>query len=737
MRINNKDKNGKYSRRFRVPFIEQMEQSECGLCCLAMVLSYYKHNKSLSELRELGGGGRDGTNLLILRNIARSLGMDSEGMKVPLDKLNQIPLPCILHWGNNHFVVLEKIKKDKLYILDPAIGRRIIGQDELKDHFSGMALLLVPTSNLVKVNAPSIWIKVLKLIIKEKWLVSTILVWTLWLQILAILTPMLTQFIIDSVLTPKNIEPMKMIAVGMICLLTFQMIFTFLRAKYLVKLQNALDWQLMSNFFKHLLRLPYQFFQLRSSGDLILRANSNAIIREVLSSRIVNAILDGGFILVFIIYMLNQSIKLTGWVLFIGLAQVIIVCLSNMLMKRYSQEELLRQTAATSYLTETIHGISVVKSTGAENITYGDWSNLFKKQLKATRRRGMLSANTESLLNTLKFAAPLIILWVGTHEVMSNQMTLGAMFAFYTIANSFFTPLTSFVTTFNQIIIVGVYLNRILDIIESPVEQDEDNTIQPLKKLKGEIELRNVSFKYHLSGEKVIDNVSLTIHPGQKVALVGVSGSGKSTLAHLLLGLYTPSEGEIYYDGCELSKLNKSSLRKQLGVVTQDTFLFNRSIYDNIALYNPNTNFEKVITAAKIAGIHDTIMAMPMKYETIISELGSNISGGQKQRIALARALCQNPSILLLDEATSALDTITEQKVDQSLSALNCTRIVIAHRLSTIINADLIVVIHNGKIVEQGTHEDLMNFNKHYAELYHTKILMDNSEPQIIRGIYR
>ena len=214
MRINNKDKNGKYSRRFRVPFIEQMEQSECGLCCLAMVLSYYKHNKSLSELRELGGGGRDGTNLLILRNIARSLGMDSEGMKVPLDKLNQIPLPCILHWGNNHFVVLEKIKKDKLYILDPAIGRRIIGQDELKDHFSGMALLLVPTSNLVKVNAPSIWIKVLKLIIKEKWLVSTILVWTLWLQILAILTPMLTQFIIDSVLTPKNIEPMKIIAVG-------------------------------------------------------------------------------------------------------------------------------------------------------------------------------------------------------------------------------------------------------------------------------------------------------------------------------------------------------------------------------------------------------------------------------------------------------------------------------------------------------------------------------------------
>ncbi|RFA32756.1 hypothetical protein CAI16_16985 [Virgibacillus dokdonensis] len=729
---NRRNEDREHTSRFRVPFIEQMEQSECGICCLAMILSYYKHNISLSKLREIGGGGRDGINLLTLRNIARSLGMESEGQKVSINGLKEISQPAILYWGNNHFVVLERVKKNKVCILDPSIGRRVIDKNELENAYSGMALILKPTKKLTKIKAKSVWTKLLKMMLKEKWLVSTILVWALWLQILALLTPMLTQYITDHVLTPENMEPMKIVAVGMLFLLTFQTIFTFLKSRYLVKLQNALDWQLMSVFFHHLLRLPYKFFQLRTSGDLILRANSNMIIREVLSSRMVNAILDGGFIIVFVIYMLQQSLIMTSWVLLIGFVQVIIVCLSNLLMKRYSQEELLRQTAASSYLTEAIHGISVVKSTGAEEVTYNDWSNLFKKQIVAARRRGMLSANTESITNILKFAAPLILLWVGSHQVVSNQMTLGAMFAFFTIANSFFGPLTSLVTTFNQIIIVGVYLNRVLDIIESPTEQGEKNTIQ-LKKLEGEIELRNVSFKYHLSGNKVVKNVSLKISKGEKVALVGVSGSGKSTLAHLLLGLYDPNEGEILYDGHDLSAINKSDLRKQLGVVTQDTFLFNRSVFDNIAMYNPNISYDQVVSASKIAGIHNTIMGIPMKYETIISEMGSNISGGQRQRIALARAICQNPSVLLLDEATSALDTLTEQKVDQCLSSLDCTRIVIAHRMSTIKNADTIIVIHDGQIVEQGTHEELMNLEMHYADLYKTKVIKEKEERKIMK----
>ncbi|OJE39120.1 hypothetical protein BAQ47_13050 [Bacillus tropicus] len=710
----------------RIPFIEQMEQSECGLCCLAMVLSYFKSEYTLWELRDRWGGGRDGINLLIIKKMAESLGLEATGHRISIANIKEIELPAILHWEGNHFVVVEKIKGNKVFILDPAIGRRVLLLEEIKAALSGMCISLKPTRHLEKRKVKGSWIEYLRFLWNEPWLVSSIVVFSLWVQILAIATPMFVQFIVDNVITPGgNDAYMSLLAIAIGILAVIQFVFSLLRARTLVKLQTRLDWNLMSRFFERLLKLPFHFFQLRSSGDLILRANSNLIVREILSNRTVTMLLDGGLVFLFLFYMFNQSVHLTMYVLAIGVLQVLLLLVSNHYTRRLSQEEILRQTQSSSYLAEVLRGILVVKSEGVESQVYKQWAGLFEDQMKAARRRGFFGAYIDSILQTLRFIAPLLVLWMASQEVIAQRMTVGSMFAFYTLAISFLLPLTNLITTVNQMIYMGTYFRRILDILEATPEQDDHKVIDaPM--LQGDIQLENVSFQYNTHGSVVIKDVSLEIKSGQFVAIVGPTGSGKSTLASLLLGLYQPTKGKITFDGHNIINLDKSQFRKQIGVVTQQIHLFNRSIFNNIAFHNDTLSEQEVMRAAGLAEIHNDIMKLPMKYQTLLSEEGSNISGGQRQRIALARALVHNPKILLLDEASSALDSKTEQKIYNNIDSLKCTKIVIAHRLSTVLRADKILVVDQGKVIERGTHEQLMSLKGSYEKLYNTQLQKEN-----------
>ncbi|MGG1556462.1 peptidase domain-containing ABC transporter [Paenibacillus ferrarius] len=704
-------------KRRRVPFIEQMEHSECGICCLAMILDYYHCYVPLLELREKGGAGRDGVNLLSLRNIARGYGLEAYGQRTEVDKGAKLAEPCILHWENNHFVVLERLTGSRAIIVDPAIGRRSIPLTEFREKYSGALLVLRPTKQLAYRKKRPLWIDYMKLLSQHTPSVTKIIVWSLWIQMLALVAPISIRFLIDEVIVPRETGILTAVGVGFASLSVIHLVFLLLRSRTLVTLQNHLDWNLMSTFFYRMLSLPYKFFQLRSTGDLIVRANSNMMLRDILSTRTVTALLDGGMVVFFLLFMLDRSPSLTGWVVVTGMIQVIILLATRNKIKQLAQEQILKQTLASNSFVETIRGITDVKAGGIEKLAYARWEQLYKEQLASVRKRGILEANVASLVDGLRFAAPLVLLWIGTKQVISYQMTLGELFAFFTLAAAFLTPLTALVTSLNQMIVMGAYLNRILDIHESKVEQD-DSEVQKPPSLKGKVELRNVSFGYHTESPEVIRKVSVTINPGQKIAIVGASGSGKSTLAGLLLGLYLPTEGEVFFDDQNLTLLDKPALRNQIGVVMQNTFIFNRSIAENIAIHDPTLTMKQIVEVAKMAGIHDEIMQMPLNYQTLISEGGTNLSGGQRQRIALARALTRNPAIILLDEATSALDTLTERTVEQNLSGLQCTRIVIAHRHSTIVNADLILVLEGGSIKEAGSHQELLAGEGYYASLY-------------------
>jgi ABC-type bacteriocin/lantibiotic exporter with double-glycine peptidase domain len=493
-----------------------------------------------------------------------------------------------------------------------------------------------------------------------------------------------------------------------------------IRTLLLVQLRTRLDFELATNFIAHLAELPYAFFQRRQTGDLMMRVNSNSRIREFLASTVVSALLDAGLTATYLVVILLISAKMALLVLCLGLLRILVLTLVHRRLTELMASQLDATAKAQGYLAEVIAGIQTLKSAGQERTAVDRWTTLYTAELEGAASRGRLEGGANAVIGSLETLSPLAVIGCGATLALSGELSLGAVLALMALSAAFLTPLNQLVESGLQLSLLHAYLERVEDVLETPPEQDPA-AVCMAPKVTGRISMHGVSFRYGRDQPLILEDVNLSVEAGQTVAIVGESGAGKTTLANLLLGLYLPTEGEIRFDGQNINTLDLPSLRRQVGVVSQQPYLFAGTIRDNITMANDAIPLSRCVQAGRAAHLHNDIMKLPMRYHSLLPDRGESLSGGQRQRLALARALLRNPSILLLDEATSALDSRTEREIIDTIERLRCTRIVIAHRLSTIVRADLIVVLDQGRIVETGRHQDLVHREGVYRSLVHAQ----------------
>ena len=705
--------------RRRVIVVRQLNSVECGAACLAMILGYYGKRVPMSECRTICGVGRDGTSAQAIATAARSWGLRVRAFSVEPSDFKHVRLPAIAHWGFAHFVVVERWSPKRVQIVDPASGRLWLTAVEFEAGLTGVVLTFEPGSDFQRqtdrIDSP--WRNYVRSMLcapSAKGLIGQIVGATLCLVILGLALPLFTKVIIDRVLPLHDATVMRILATGLLLTIAAHGVATCLRSLLLLSFRSRLDTQMMVAFFEHLLTLPLQFFQQRDSGDLLMRLGSNTMIREALTGQTLSAIVDGALMAGYLLILGVRAPLFCALACAVACLQIALLLLTSRRRRDLSQRELAAQSESQSYLVEALSGVAALKASGTEAYALEHWSSLFASELNAALRRGQLSAVVDALTTMLQAFAPLFLLWAGTLEVLRGSMSIGTMLGLMALATAFLEPLSSLVAKGQQLQIAAAHLERISDVLNAEPEQNSPILAVP-PRLRGRIEFRNVSFRYSPNAPFVLRDISLSVEPGQKVALVGRTGSGKSTLTMLLLGLYEPAEGEILLDGIPLHRLNYRAVRSQFGVVLQEPFLFSGSVRQNIAFGQPRLEFDSVVEAARLAAIHEEIEQMPMAYETRIAEGGIGLSGGQRQRVSLARALARQPSILVMDEATSHLDVLTEARVERNLGQIACTRLVIAHRLSTVCDSDQIFVLENGRITERGRHDQLVSRNGCYA----------------------
>jgi ABC-type bacteriocin/lantibiotic exporter with double-glycine peptidase domain len=700
-----------------VPFVQQLEWTDCGAASLCMVMGYHGKSTKLAEVRETMGIGRDGVSAKAILDTAERYGLAGRGIKVDISQLKLLKPATILHWEFNHFVVFQHIGKAGVRIVDPATGPRDVPLDQFSKCFTGVAIELLPTDRFRKEKPEKGKLKrYVNELMSEKGLFSRVIVLSLALRLVGLAMPLVTGMIIDSVVPRSDYDLLTVVLACIAGMTVFNIISEVVRSFLLLHLRIALDTRTTLGFLDHMVSLPYSFFQRRSTGDLMMRVDSNGTVRETVTGKAMSAIIDGVFVLLYagVIFYVQPILGVITLVM-AALEALVFIC-ARPSFHRLLAASLDKQAKAHSYMVQLLGGIETLKCAGAERLGLEKWSNLYADELNVKLRQARVQAYADTIRGALSSLGPMLILTIGATNVMSGKMMMGSMLAMNSLATSLFGPLSALVGSALELQLVRSHMDRIDDVLQTAPEQDRDKAVLPAR-LRGHVTVKNVSFKYGEQAPMVVKDVSLDIPPGMSVALVGPSGSGKSTLLNLLAGLYKPVAGEIQYDAKQLHEMDLRAVRQQIGIVPQHPFIFGGSIRENVALTSPGATLDRISAACKTSSLHADISEMPMGYDTVVSDGGGSLSGGQRQRVAIARAVIRNPSLMLLDEATSALDNSTEAKVIENLERLRCTRITVAHRLSTVRNADLIVCMDKGVIVEQGTHDQLLHKGGLYTRL--------------------
>ncbi|MCH2034306.1 MAG: NHLP family bacteriocin export ABC transporter peptidase/permease/ATPase subunit [Tenacibaculum sp.] len=721
----------KQARPVKTPTVLQMEAVECGAAALSIILGHFGKFVPLEKLRISCGVSRDGLKATNILKAAREYGLEAKGYAKSIKKLMELEMPAIIFWNFNHFLVIEGFKKNRVYLNDPAQGRYYVSYEEFDEAFTGVVLIFKPTEEFEKGNEKKGLLKSLaSRLSNSKQSVTYIVLASLFLVIPGLVIPSFTRIFIDKYLVnglSEFVMPLLLVMSGILIINSFLI---YLQQYYLLRLETKLALSSSSKFLWHVFHLPIAFFTQRYSGEIGHRVALNDKVAKLLSGDLANAVLNVIVVAFYALLMLSYDIILTS--IGVGMAALNIIAL------RYVSTA--RKDANRRFMNEngkllgtTTSGISMIetlKASGRENDFFTNWSGYLAKVMNSQQELGWLTARLNVIPPLLMSLTTTLVIGIGALRVMDGQMTLGMLVAFLYLMHNFIRPVNELVNVGRLLQETEGDMGRIDDVLNYEVssefeDKDEDQaesfSEENYKKLSGHFEMKNITFGYNTTMPALIENFSLKLKPGSRVALVGGSGSGKSTVARLAAGLYEPWKGEIKFDGKLRKDIPRNVITESVAVIDQEVLMFQGTIQDNIAFWDSKIPEKNIIKSAKDAAIHDVVSARAKTYESEVLERGINFSGGQRQRLEIARAIALNPSILIMDEATSALDSKSEKTVMDNIKRRGCTCLIVAHRLSTIIDCDEIIVMEFGQIVERGTHQELMEKNGAYSNLITSK----------------
>jgi ATP-binding cassette, subfamily B, bacterial HlyB/CyaB len=713
-------------KRFRL--IQQAEEMDCGAACLAMICRHYGIPMTLGKLRELANVTREGATLDSLSRVGESLGFTTRGVRCTYEALLGFDLPFIAHWEGYHYIIVYGLSKHHVWVADPGPGFRKMTVEEFEKGWTGNCLLFKPGSDMVQLAAQrSPWLRFISYLKPYKSILAHLFVATFVIQVLGVVPPVIIQHILDGVLVHQNISLLHVLILGLIIANVFTQLTSMMRAFLSNFMVRNMDFAMMSGFLKHALSLPIPFFAKRKTGDIFARFQENHTIRAFLTESTITTVLNLLMAFIYFSILFLYSVKMTLMLIALVIPILALTVAVTPRIKAYAREAFQAGTDAESMLMEIIGGAETVKGMGIERPMRLKWEKKYVKSLDVQYRAQRFTILVGLVSQVFNAAITISVLWVGASLVLAHELTIGQLIAFNALMGSALSPLMGLVGLWGRVNEAGVAMERLGDILDMEPEQrpDELSSRVILPDLEGHIELKDVYFRY--GGNEtpyVLEKISLNIEPGQLVAIVGQSGSGKTTLAKLLVSFYAPTDGVMTIDGYDSSVVDKEYYRAQIGYVMQSNLLFSGTISENIASGDENPDRNRIIEVAKLADAHGFIANLPLGYEQVVGERGVGLSGGQLQRLCIARALYHDPKLLVFDEATSSLDTQTESNILRSMQDIlkGRTAVVIAHRLSTIMNADKILVLYNGSVVEEGRHEELVNRKGMYFQLVKKQI---------------